>query len=340
MRKHPLRLAIVTGLSLAFCGAVASAQTSGEAASATTPDAAEAQTDVGGTDLAGSSVGDSAETVETGDGAVPPVGGDTPEEAATEAPPKPIGLIAGLGVYTSFNFRGYNLFQQESQHDQNAIVAPSLVWLIFDTGTYLGYWGGYQLTGNNQADVVRAGVGNAQLVFLGYNLGLLDRLITLNFQFNCYFWPFADEDLAGSSAPTVIEPLAGITLSTVLDIGFNVSYFHGVQPGTLFETLRHVYFQLFAKKSLTFNDRFGMDFGLSFGAKAWIDHPDFNRFDLLFSWSLPINLTERLFLKPGINLSWTDLDQIVDSDDPTITREATGGDEYMVYGTIDIGARF
>jgi hypothetical protein len=270
-----------------------------------------------------------------------PVEGDVSTAPETEEPPsKPIGLITGLGIYTIFNFRGMNLFKEDSQQDHNAIVAPSIVWLIFNSGLYLGYWGGYQLTGDNKADLVRFGVGNAQLVFLGYNLGLLDRLIALNFQFNCYFWPFADEEAAGTSVPTSIEPVAGITLSTVLDVGFNITYFHGIQSEPMIEGLRHVYFQLFAEKKTAFNERFGMDFKFSFGAKAWIDHPDANRFDLLFSWSLPINLTERLYIKPGVNLAWTDLDEVVDPNDPTMTREATGGDEYMVYGTIDIGAMF
>ena len=83
-----------------------------------------------------------------------------------------------------------------------------------------------------------------------------------------------------------------------------------------------------------------MDFKLSFGAKAWIEQLDHNRFDLLFSWSLPINLTERLFVKPAFNLAWTDLETVADQDNQSDTREATFEDEYMVYGTFDIGAVF
>jgi hypothetical protein len=263
------------------------------------------------------------------------------EIAAPAEEEKPTaGVNVDVGIATMYNFRGLNTFQESSQQDQNALFAPSVTWSIFDTGLYLGYWGAYQLTGNNKTAMVESALGHEQDLYLGYDLGLANDVVTLNFLFTYYFYPFADEDVAGTANPSIIEPLVGISIATVLDLGFSVSYFHGIQEET--KALRHVYFHLTAGKGFEFNDTFGMNLGAGFGAKAWIEESDSNRFDLLFDWSVPIHLTEQLYVEPGVHLGWTDLDTILEvaPDGTESTRDAHGGDEFMVYGSINVGADF
>jgi hypothetical protein len=271
--------------------------------------------------------------------------GPSPEPEAEEEAKEPVGVTVDVGIATIYNFRGLNSFQESSQMDQNALFAPSLEWSIFDSGVTLGYWGAYQLTGNNKTEMVDGALGHEQDLYIGYALGLADDLLELSFAFTYFFYPFADEDVAGTGNPSIIEPLVGFSIATVIDIGFSISYFHGIQEEI--ETLRHAYFTVSVGKEFAFNERWGMNLGMGFGAKAWIEDVDSNRFDLLFDWSIPINLTDQLYIEPGIHLAWTDLEEVASGmdDDPATgddesVREAHAGDEYMVYGSVNIGANF
>ena len=80
---------------------------------------------------------------------------------------------------------------------------------------------------------------------------------------------------------------------------------------------------------------------------VWLEEVDYNRFDLLFDWALPIHFTEQLYVSPGVHLGWTDLEFVStgEDDDPTTigdesTRNAKAGDEFMIYGSVNIGADF
>jgi hypothetical protein len=263
-------------------------------------------------------------------------------ESEPEAASSSAGVNVDVGVSSIYNFRGLNTFQENTQQDQNALFAPSVTWSIFDTGLSLGYWGAYQLTGDNKKEMVDTGLGHEQDIFIGYDLGLADDLLTLSFVFTYFFYPFADDELDGiPTNPSFIEPLLGVSLATVVDIGFAVSYFHGVQEEL--KGGRHAYFNFSLGKGFSFNKTFGMNLGAALGIKAWVEENDSNQFDLLFDWSIPINLTEQLYLEPGIHLAWTDLEDLEDDEDtPDVDESAkrTAGDEFMVYWSINVGANF
>lgn len=271
---------------------------------------------------------------------------DTMAVAETETTPveekKSAGVNVDVGLATLYNFRGYNTFKESSQMDQNALFAPSITWSIFDTGLYLGYWGAYQLSGDNKTEMVEGALGHEQDLYLGYDLGFADDLVTLSFAFTYYFYPFAAEDADGKKNPSIIEPLIGLSIATVVDLGLKISYFHSIQDSIA--GLRHAYFNFSAGKSFAFNDIFGMDLGMGLGIKAWANDasPEDNRFDLHFDWSVPIHLTEQLYVSPALHLAWTDLDSVTTTDATgvEVTRDALAGDEYMVYASINIGADF
>ncbi len=265
---------------------------------------------------------------------------EAPEAEAPAEEESSAGVNVDVGIATIYNFRGFNSFQESSQQDQNAAFFPSVTWSIFDTGLSLGYWGAYQLTGDNKSELVAGALGHEQDLIFGYEKGFADDLFALSFGFTYFFYPFADEDAAGTANPSIIEPLVGFSVATVIDIGFTMSYFHGIQEEI--KGLRHLYFNLSVGKGFEFDDTFGMNLGMSFGAKKWIEDVEENRFDLLFDWSVPISLAKGLYVEPGIHFGWTDLDQITEvADDGTeTTRDAHGGDEFMVYGSVNIGADF
>ena len=254
-----------------------------------------------------------------------------PEEEAAEPEEekKPVGVNVDVGLASIYNFRGYNVFQDEGgQMEQNALFAPSVTWSIFDTGLYIGYWGAFQLSGDNKTEMVDVGLGHEQDLYIGYDLGLADDLVTLSFALTYFFYPFADEDAAGAANPSIIEPLVGISIATVIDIGLNISYFHAIQDGIA--GLRHAYFNFSLGKSFSFNKYVGMDLGMGLGIKAWAndDSPEDNIFDLHFDWGVPIQITDQLYVSPALSLAWTDLDDV------------GAGDEYMIYGSMNIGADF
>jgi hypothetical protein len=255
------------------------------------------------------------------------------------------GVNVNVGIYTLYNFRGLNTFQEDSQQDQNALFAPSLEWSVFNTGLYLGYWGAYQLTGDNKTEMVDVGLGHEQDIFLGYKLGLAEGLLELNFMLTYFFYPFADEVLAGTAFPSIIEPLIGLGVATVIDLGLKVSYYHALQSEI--DVLRHIYINFTIGKEFAFNETFGMNLGTGFGAKIWIVDVDYNRFDLLFNWSIPIHFTEQLYIEPGVHLGWTDLVTVSSGEEDDLStigdesiRNAKAGDEFMIYGSVDIGADF
>jgi len=270
------------------------------------------------------------------------------ETEAAEPEKKSVGINVDVGLATLYNFRGYNVFMENSMMDQNALFAPSVTWSIFDTGLSLGYWGAYQLSGNNKREMVDVGLGHEQDLILGYSKGFADDVVSLDLAFTYYFYPFAAEDADGKKNPSIIEPLVGISISTVMDLGFSISYFHAIQDSI--QGLRHVYFNLSAGKSFAFNDIFGMDLGMGLGIKAWTNDnsPEDNRFDLHFDWSVPIHLTDQLYVAPALHFSWTDLKMASTGmdDDPATpdvdesTRAARAGDEYMIYASINFGADF
>ncbi len=275
--------------------------------------------------------------------------------AAVEEEKKSAGVNVDVGLATIYNFRGANVFKESKMMDQNALFAPSVTWSIFDTGLSLGYWGAFQLSGDNKRFNVDYGLGHEQDLILGYSKGFADDLVSLDLAFTYYFYPFAQEDIAGCANPSIIEPMVGVSIATAVDIGFHVSYFHAIQKEI--DLLRHAYFNFSLGKSFTFNDIFGMDLGMGLGIKAWIKNSDGeklpdNRVDLHFDWSVPIHLTEQLYVAPALHFSWTDLKYVsvasgvdddpgtADVDESMMDIPARAGDEYMIYASLNVGADF
>lgn len=253
------------------------------------------------------------------------------EEPAVEAEESDdsVGISLGVGIASIYNFRGYNTFKRSAQNEQKGLFAPSFEWSIGDSGLALGYWGAFQLTGGNRSEMVATGLGHEQDLYLSWGKDFADGLVGLSFAFTYFFYPFASDDAdtgAGTANPSIIEPLIGLSISTVLDIGITASYFHGLQDEM--KGVRHAYFNLSLGKGFEFNDTFGMNIGAALGVKAWVEENDDNVVDLVLDWSIPIALTDELSVEPGIHLAWSNFEN------------TPAGDEYMVYWTTDIGASF
>lgn len=246
-------------------------------------------------------------------------------------PEKSVALDVGVGISSAYVWRGYNLFQDTKQMDQNAMVSPSLTVSFPTTGLSIGYWGAYQLNGENKSLLVDAGVGAEQDLILGYELKINEQL-TAAFGLTYYFYPMADENVAGTSMPSYIEPAAGVTYSTFADVGLMVAYFHGVQEEI--KGTRHIYISPSVAKSFEVGTSVAVEPSLSFGYKIFNESEiKDNVYDVLLSVGVPITATKTISVTPSVNAAWTNL---TDVQDFTSVKKRGFGDEYVVWGGLNL----
>lgn len=238
-----------------------------------------------------------------------------------EVPAEPLGITLGVGIESAYYFRGLNVFRRESQRDQNFLFEPSLTYDILHSGLTIGYWGGYQVNGDNAEDLIAAGVGHEQDVILRY-AGEVAEGLTLAGSATAYFYPFADADAAGCDVPLYLEPGVSLAYAGPLDLAFAVSHMVGVQEAL--EGYRYAYFNPSVGKTFDLGSVVDLAFALGFGFKAYntpSTMPD-NRFDVRFDWGAPLDLGGGLTVTPAVHMGWTDFDA------------GRVGDGYFVWGSL------
>lgn len=282
MRTIRIHLAAVFGLALT--PALASAQDTAVAPEAAEPATA---TETATVPTAEPAVAEAAPPPPTAAVAAPAVPEDTgagsTEVASGEAPSAIINVdVEGASAYV---WRGVNLFG-ENQNSQAFSVFPSLTATF--GGLSIGYWGAFQMTGDNKGDLVDLGVGAEQDFILKYS-GSFAEGLGYTAMLTYWIYPFADEEAAGTSTPMYIEPLVGLTYATALDLGLNVSYYRGLQDAT--EVGSFVYINPSVGKTLPLSGDISLGLGLSAGYKAYTDLPDGADPDRAFDVTLNAGVT-------------------------------------------------
>jgi hypothetical protein len=210
------------------------------------------------------------------------------------------------------------------------------------TGIYLGYYGLFQTNGNNFKANVDNALGNEQGIYLGWERAFTD-LIGMKMSLSYIFYPFADENLTGTKNPSVLEPLVSLMLTPWVDLSVDVSYFAGIS-GDALKDMSHVYIRPQIAKSLWFNDRVGMTLGAGIGFKIFtlVEDMEDNTVDVLFDWTVPIAVAGPFYIEPCIHLGWTNFkeEELVNAETGETVTFGTPGDEFMVYGSINVGADF
>jgi hypothetical protein len=247
-------------------------------------------------------------------GGLPPLARATepapPEDQPGDEAGSSVGLIVELGLKTAYMFRGANLLSTpDAPGAQRPVANPLIVWLIGDTGLSLTYFGAFQLDGVGRAYNRENALDLEQDLILGYTLAL-GAGFSLQATLSWLVWPFADRAVMGSSLPSVVEPLVGVSWSGPLDVGLRVSYFHGV-PGSL-DFLRYAYVNPWLAKRLELSPDVALVAGAGFGIKAWVNGQTDNMLDVALSVELPIQLGRGFYLRPGLYFSWTNLDRAAD----------------------------
>jgi hypothetical protein len=247
---------------------------------------------------------------------------------AREAPAKreSIGLSFSFEVASAYVFRGYNLFRETTQNDQNALFAPSVTYTLGETGLSLTYWGGYQWTGSNQADLVAAGPGHEQDLILTYAHTMLSDTLTLSGSLTYYFFPFASKEDAGTRVTSYLEPAVSASFATLLDLGLKVAYFAGLQEAV--KDLRYLYLSPSVGKTLELHPRVALALGLGAGFKIYNDRDRMkdNVYDISFNFEFPVRLSASLAITPAMHMAWSNFEAL------------RLGEEYVIWGGITFGA--
>lgn len=232
---------------------------------------------------------------------------EDPAAASQAAAPAPArsSWTFDAGFASAYAFRGANVFAASSAQDPNALFAPSATVGLGDSGVSLGWWGGYQLSGDNQVALVSAGYGAENDLFVSWGTKVSDR-VAVGAAFTSFLYPFATEAAAGTDFPVYLEPSASITWSPGVDLGMQVAYTFGAQEA-LAATGRYVYVHPTVAKVVELPAGFGLGVGAGAGFKAFTGPAEVT--DNVWDASADLTVTKSFdggfYVKPGAHAVWT-----------------------------------
>ena len=249
------------------------------------------------------------------------------EGEADSSPAASAGVTIDVGLASVYNFRGLNTFGID-QSDQYAVFSPSITWAIFDTGLSLGYWGAYQINGDNMKANVDGGAGHEQDIILGYGIDWLDGSLALGATLTAFLYPFADEDIAGTTCPTYIEPSVILSYASVLDFSLQVAYFAGIQDEI--KDFRYLYVRPYISKTFQLTKKVSQTIGVGYGYKLFNDRNKMkdNVHDIAFDLATTIAITDSYYITPAIRGGWTNL------------ANKSAAEEYFLLASINTGFSF
>lgn len=215
-------------------------------------------------------------------------------------------LNVDLEATSAYVWRGINMFG-EDQNTQTFALLPSLTAVFGDFS--LGYWGAYQLSGDNKSanvDVGRGGESDFVLKVSGPLGDDLSAAAMLTYR----FYPFADAEVAGVDTPMYIEPGAGISYLAGADLGLYVGYYRGLQSAT--EPNSFVYINPSIGKTFDLDDNLGLALALSGGYKAYTEDPavEDRVLDLALNASIAFPFGDT-YVTPQIHLAYVTRDEEV-----------------------------
>jgi hypothetical protein len=230
--------------------------------------------------------------------------------------------VEGASTYV---WRGINKFG-DKQNAQAFSVFPSVTATLGSLS--LGYWGAFQLSGDNKSDLVDSGVGAENDLVLKYTRALDDDL-AFSAMLTYFLYPFADEDVAGTSTPMYIEPGAGISYLAGADLGLYVGYYRGLQDVTAPNSF------LYINPSIGKTFPVGGDIRLALGASAGYkvftnDPPAKDRaFDLALNVSVGIPFND-MYITPQVHAAYV-------TRDDAVIPDATFSDSFVAWVGVHVG---
>jgi len=252
---------------------------------------------------------------------VPADTGATEATATTAAPSALINVdVEGASAYV---WRGMNLFG-ENQNTQDFSVFPSITATF--GGLSIGYWGAFQVSGDNKSALVDAGVGAETDLILKYS-GTLAENLSYSALLTYWIYAAADEAAAGTKTPMYIEPGVGVTYTTAADLGLYVGYYRGLQDAT--NPYSFLYINPSVGKTIPLSGDIGLALGLSAGYKVFTNDPPTDQ-------DKALDLT----LNAGVTLPFSDLYITPQVHASFVTRDidnAEFSDQFIAWAGVHVG---
>jgi hypothetical protein len=265
------------------------------------------------------------------DPAAPPAdtGGEGDAAAAEEETPKAVNI--DVEAASAYVWRGVNLFGVD-QNTQNFSIFPSITATF--GGFSVGYWGAFQLSGDNKSALVDGGVGAEQDLILGYGGAITDEL-AYKALLTYWIYPMAKEEVAGVSTPMYIEPGVSLTYATAADLGLYLGYYRGLQDAT--DPYSFIYINPSVGKTLPLSGDISLSLALLGGYKIYTSS-DYTNFD-----AVPTDDPDRavdLTFNAGATFPFSDMYVTPQVHAAFVTRsadEAKFSDEFIAWAGVHIG---
>ncbi|MBU1240567.1 hypothetical protein KKF84_18985 [Myxococcota bacterium] len=250
---------------------------------------------------------------------------DGKKTASPQPAEQPMGLNVDIQVASAYVFRGLNVFQKDGQMNQNFLGAPGISWAIRDTGITVGYWGAWQLTGDNRSDNTDNAVNMEQDLYVSYEKKISNAL-SLKGLATLYFMPFAD--IPDISVPAWIEPAVSVTYNhSMVTLGLSASYFFGIQSDAFIRDTSYLYINPMASKTVKISKQ-AVNVKVGYGYKQFKAGNDqmSNVHDVIVAVDTSFAFGS-FYVKPGLSAAWTNIEG----------PDATFSDGFVVWGSVSIG---
>jgi len=246
-------------------------------------------------------------------------------------------LEMSVEVASAYVFRGYNVFQANSQREQKWVQRPLVVWTAPGSALSLGYAGAYQLTGDNLVSNVAVGLGAEQDLFASYELGKGAPFGVTN-EVVAVAYPAADKRDAGTATPFFIS--ASVEPRYRQRLFFYVGYLRGFRHGPLDRD--QVYVNPRIEKQFAIGERFELALQAGAGVKILglpLARVRDNMFDALATATLYCALTDVLYVGAKLGWAWTNLTSSRDAETGQVFHPRFG-DEYVPFAGLVAGVEF
>jgi hypothetical protein len=230
--------------------------------------------------------------------------------------------VEGASAYV---WRGINMFGV-NQNTQALSVFPSLT--LTSGALSLGYWGAFQLSGDNKSALVDSGVGGQNNFSLKYS-GWGEDGLAYSAMVTYWVYPFADEEVAGTATPMYIEPGAGISYLVGADLGLYVGYYRGLQAVT--EGASFLYINPSIGKTFPLSDDLGIALSLSGGYKIFTNDPqtEDRALDLALNASVAIPFDDT-YITPQLHAAYA-------TRDDAAVPDAEFSDSFIAWAGVHVG---
>jgi hypothetical protein len=239
----------------------------------------------------------------------------------------PSGKLLNIDVEaaSAYVWRGINMFGVD-QNTQAFSLFPSLTATLGSVS--LGYWGAFQLSGDNRSALVDSGVGDQNNLILKYS-GSLDNGLAYSAMLTYWLYPFADAEVAGTDTPMYLEPGVGISYLAGADLGLYVGYYRGLQAVT--EPASFLYINPSIGKTFPLSDDIGLALGLSAGYKVFTNDPETEdrAFDLALNVSAAIPFSNT-YITPQLHAAYV-------TRDDAVVPDATFSDSFVAWAGVHVG---